>query len=935
MSNNENRLFLLDAFALIYRGYFAFAKNPRINTKGLDTSAILGFSNTLVEVLKKENPTHIAVVFDTPKPTFRHIEYKEYKAHRDAMPEGIQVAIPYIHKILDAFKIPQLFVDGFEADDVIGTLAKKAEKEGFEVYMMTSDKDYAQLVSENIYMYKPSRMGNGVEIMGVPEVLEKFEIERVNQVIDYLGMMGDASDNIPGIKGVGDKTAKKFIKAYGSMEGLFENVEDIKGKLKEKVVGSKEIAFLSKKLVTIDVNAPIDFVADDVLLKKAKTEELINLFKDLEFKRLMETVENMYGLDTTISSKKGQVSKNKIGVQGDLFASLEATDTIVNTFSFDTIDNVDHLYQLVDTPIARKMLLKNLLNQKSVCFDTETTSLNTFEAQIVGIAFSWKKGKGYYLSIPKEETFEILQEFEEFFYNENIEKVGQNLKYDLKVLANDNHKVKVKGPFFDTMIAHYLISPSMRHNMDVLAETYLNYSPVPIDALLGKNSSRTMRDVPIKDQVEYAVEDADITFQLKEIFSKKLEEAKNVELFRNVEMPLMEVLVSMELEGIRIDTEALAKMSTELDVDIKSLEKKVYEEADVEFNLSSPKQTGEVLFGKMKLVEKPKKTKTGQYKTSEAILSKLSKEHSIVRNILEYRTLVKLKSTYVDSLPKEIKPKTGRIHTSYSQTTAVTGRLSSTNPNLQNIPIRTEKGKLIRKAFVARDDNHVLMAADYSQVELRLIAEMSKDKEMMKSFKNNEDIHIATASKVFGIPLTEVTKKQRSHAKTVNFGIIYGVSATGLSEQTKLSRKEAGDLIETYYKNYSQLKAFMDEKINFAREYGYVETILGRRRYLQDINSRNIMVRSAAERNAVNAPIQGSAADIIKIAMITIKDRFDKENIKSKMLLQVHDELVFDVLKTEIDIVMPIVKYEMENAIKTEVPLTVDIEKGYNWLDAH
>ncbi|MEN8139036.1 MAG: DNA polymerase I [Bacteroidota bacterium] len=942
MTDNNNRLFLLDAFALIYRGYFAFAKNPRINSKGLDTSAILGFTNTLIEVLRKEKPSHIAVVFDTSKPTFRHIEYKEYKAHRDAMPEGIQVAIPYIHKILEGFKIPQLFVDGYEADDVIGTLAKKAEKEGYKVYMMTPDKDYAQLVSENIFMYKPSRMGNGVEILGIPEVLEKFEIERVDQVIDYLGMMGDASDNIPGLPGVGDKTAKKFIKAYGSMEGLFEHSNELKGKMKEKVEANKELGFLSKKLVTIETEVPIDFVESDVLIEKANIEELTELFKDLEFRRLMNTVQSMYGASISeVRQDEPDVSVRKVitpsagGVQGDLFAVADTETT--NTTGFNTIENVDHFYQLVDTTATRKMLLDKLLKQKSVCFDTETTSLNTFEAELVGIAFSWEKHKGYYLSIPEGEAAEILEEFKPFFYSEEIEKIAQNLKYDLKVLANKNHNIKVKGPFFDTMIAHYLINPDMRHGMDVLAETYLNYSPVPIEKLIGKKGKNqlSMRTVPLQDQTEYAVEDADITFQLKELFEKKLEEAGTTDLFRDIEIPLVEVLSSMEIEGIKIDEDSLAGMSVELEADISKITDKVYAEAGEEFNLSSPKQIGDVLFGKLQLVEKPKKTKTGQFQTSESILSKLAPKHEIVRDILEYRSLVKLKSTYVDALPKEVQKTTGRVHTSYSQATAATGRLSSTNPNLQNIPIRTEKGKLIRKAFIARDDNHVLLAADYSQIELRLIAELSKDPEMVKSFKNNEDIHAATAAKVFNVPLEEVTREQRSHAKTVNFGIIYGVSAFGLSEQTSLSRKESAALIESYYNTYTHLKAFMDEKINFAREYGYVETILGRRRYLQDINSRNAMVRSAAERNAVNAPIQGSAADIVKIAMINIKKRFDKEGIKSKMLLQVHDELVFDALKSELEIIKPIIKEEMENAVKTDVPLTVDMGIGENWLEAH
>ncbi len=938
MPDNNKKLFLLDAFALIYRGYFAFAKNPRISSKGLDTSAVLGFTNTLIEVLRNEKPTHIAVVFDTSKPTFRHVEYKEYKAHRDAMPEGIQVGLPYIKQILKGFNIPQLFVDGYEADDVIGTLAKKAEKEGFQVFMMTPDKDYAQLVSENIFMYKPARMGNGVEILGVPEVLEKFEISRVDQVIDYLGMMGDAADNIPGLPGVGDKTAKKFIKAYDSMEGLFENTHKLKGKMKEKVEANKELGALSKHLVTIELNVPIEFNAEDVKTEGANVEELVTLFKELEFRRLMNTVESMYGAKISEVPPEPIITQTQVptlGMQGDLFAVADIETT--NIGGFKNIENNDHFYQLVDTPATRKLLLGKLMKQKSVCFDTETTSLNTFEAELVGVAFSWEKNKGYYLSTPKDDTVGILEEFKPFFENEEIEKIGQNLKYDLKVLANKNHNLKVKGPFFDTMIAHYLINPDMRHGMDVLAETYLNYSPVPIEKLIGKKgkNQKSMRDVDLQEQTEYAVEDADITLQLKELFKTKLEEAGNLELFNDIEIPLVEVLASMEIEGIKLNVDSLSKMSVELEIDINKNIEKVYAQAGEEFNLSSPKQIGDILFGKLQLVEKPKKTKTGQFQTNEAILSKLASKHEIVRNILEYRSLVKLKSTYVDALPREIQKTTGRVHTSYSQTTAATGRLSSNNPNLQNIPIRTEKGKLIRKAFIPRDENHVLLAADYSQIELRLIAEMSKDSEMVKSFMNNEDIHAATASKIFNVPIEEVTREQRGNAKTVNFGIIYGVSAFGLSEQTNLSRRESAEMIESYYETYSSLKSFMDKQINFAREHGYVETIFGRRRYLADINSRNGMVRSGAERNAVNAPIQGGSADIIKIAMINIKKRFEEEGIKSKMLLQVHDELVFDALKSELEIIKPIIKYEMENAVKTEVPLIVDMGMGENWLEAH
>jgi DNA polymerase-1 len=948
MTQSDKKLFLLDAYALIYRGFFAFAKNPRINSKGLDTSAILGFTNTLVDILKKENPSHIAVVFDTSKPTFRHVEYPEYKAHRDAMPEGIQVAIPYIYELLKYFKIPQLSVDGWEADDVIGTLAKKAEKAGFTTYMMTPDKDYAQLVSENIFMYKPARMGNGIEILGIEQVKEKFEIDRVDQVIDYLGMMGDASDNIPGLPGVGDKTAKKFIKAYGSMEGLFENIGDLKGKMKEKVEANQELGLLSKKLVTIDVDAPIEFDEKDLIREQADTDELIKLFTDLEFRRLTQTVANMFGVSSANSDSKSSPTSSfgsttssstplapASGIQGDLFSTGDVETS--NIDGFQNIENTKHHYELVDNPIARKLLLRSLLQQESVCFDTETTSLNTFEAQLVGIAFSWEAHKGYYLTFNDDNYQEVLDQFREFFENDKIEKIGQNLKYDLKVLGNRYNNIRVKGPFFDTMLAHYLINPDMRHNMDVLSQTYLNYSPVSIETLIGSKgkNQKSMKNVPLDQQCEYAVEDADITFQLKQLFELKLKENNAWDVYANMEIPLLEVLTDMELTGIKIDTDALKSQSEQLKIDIASKTAEIYEQAGEEFNISSPKQIGDILFGKLELMAKPKKTKTGQFQTSENILSKLAPKHKIVADILEYRSLVKLKSTYVDALPTQIEKSTGKIHTTYSQTTAATGRLSSNNPNLQNIPIRTERGQAVRAAFIASSDEKVLLAADYSQIELRLIAELSKDTEMVNSFKNNEDIHASTASKVFGVPLEEVTREQRSHAKTVNFGIIYGVSAFGLSEQTSLSRKESAVLIDQYYSTYTMLKDYMDKQVEFARERGYVETIFGRRRYLSDINSRNAMLRTAAERNAVNAPIQGSAADIVKIAMINVYKRFQEENIKSKMILQVHDELVFDAYKDELDKIKSIVKQEMEAAINTEVPMLVDMGIGNNWLEAH
>ena len=948
--SDQKRVFLVDAFALIFRGYYAFIKNPRINSKGLDTSAIMGFMNSLLDVIKRERPDHLAVCFDKGGSVDRVEMFEAYKANRDETPEAIKIAVPYIQEILKAMHIPIMVKEGFEADDVIGTLSKQAEKEGYKTFMVTPDKDFAQLVSENIFMYKP-RFGGGYDIWGIPEIQEKFGVETPEQVIDFLGMMGDSADNIPGLPGVGEKTAKKFLATYGSMENLLANTHELKGKMKEKVEGAKDLGLLSKKLATIMLDVPVSFHAKDFELNQPDLEKVTELFNELEFRNLLVNFTRTFTLD--VDSSETNTSENSIGKkpkaakkstenhtdgQFDLFAT-PGTGVVSGAeiaSGFKTIKNTKHFYQHIDSPLSRKLFLKKLMQQHSVCFDTETTGLKALEVELIGIAFSYEVGKGYYVSFPEnqEETASILNEFRPFFESD-IEKIGHNLKYDIKVLSNYN--IAVKGSLFDTMIAHYLINPDMRHNMDILAETYLNYQPVSITELIGKKGKNqlSMRVVPIADQTEYAVEDADITLQLKEHFTKELESGNVTKLFNEVELPLVSVLTAMEIEGINIDIHFLKKLSVTLTTDINRLEKEIYDQAGEEFNIASPKQLGIVLFEKMQLVAKPKKTKTGQYSTAEEVLSFLAKDHQIIRDIQEFRQYKKLQSTYVDALPNEVNSKTGRIHTQYMQAVAATGRLSSNNPNLQNIPIRTKRGQAVRKSFIPRDENHVLLAADYSQIELRIIAALSNEENMITAFKNGEDIHAATAARVFNVPIDEVTREQRSNAKTVNFGIIYGVSAFGLSNQTDLTRSEAKELIDTYYETYPKLKAFMAAQVDFARENGYVETVLKRRRYLKDINSRNAMVRNGAERNAVNAPIQGSAADIIKLAMIHIHNRFEKEGFTSKMLLQVHDELVFDAHKDELDIIKPIIKYEMENAFKMIVPLDVEVGTGENWLEAH
>ena len=836
---------------------------------------------------------------------------------------------------------------------MIGTLAKKAESQGYQTYMVTPDKDFAQLVSDNIFMYRPV-FGGGYETWGIPEVQKKFEVTDPLQVIDYLGMMGDSADNIPGLPGVGDKTAKKFINQFGSMEGLLANTQELKGKMKEKIEANKDLGLLSKELATIMLDVPVEFNQENFQMSTPDVGAVTEIFEELEFRRLITSFATTFskqamatkGTDNKANtaatiSKKATLSTPSPGAgegQFSLFgADSQPTPHTQNYSSRNTIKDTEHFYQTIQPGMGTHLFIENLMKQTSVCFDTETTGLNPLTAELVGIAFSWEKGKGFYLPFPQDRNAsqQIIEQLRPFFESTAIEKVGQNLKYDIKVLHKYN--ISIQGKLFDTMLAHYLINPDMRHNMDILAETYLNYTPVSITELIGKKgkNQKSMRQVPIEQQTQYAVEDADITFQLKQHFATELKESNLQKLFDEIEVPLLRVLAAMELEGIKLDKAYLESLSGDLDHDIVTLEAAIYKEAGEEFNIASPKQLGEILFGKMKLVAKPKKTKTGQFSTAEDVLSYLAKEHQIIADVLEYRGLAKLKSTYVDALPLQIEESTQRVHTQYMQTVAATGRLSSNNPNLQNIPIRTQRGRQVRKAFVPKNQEYVLVAADYSQIELRIIAALSEEQTMLKAFKDGLDIHASTAAKVFDVPLEEVTREQRSNAKTVNFGIIYGVSAFGLSNQTDLSRGEAKELIDTYYKTYPKLRNYMSELVDFARDNGYVQTVLGRRRYLKDINTANAIVRGAAERNAVNAPIQGSAADIIKIAMINIHEKIEKEGYKSKMLLQVHDELVFDVYKPELSLMKKLIKTEMENAHILSVPLDVEIGLGEDWLQAH
>ncbi|MBF8455758.1 DNA polymerase I [Kaistella sp. G5-32] len=940
--NNDKRLFLIDAYAMIFRGYYALIRSPRITSTGIDTSAIFGFTNSLIELIRRERPTHLAVVFDVGQASVRTADYAEYKANRSETPEAIKLAIPYIHRILKAMHVPILGLEGYEADDLIGTIACKAEKEGYTVFMVTPDKDFAQLVTPNIKMYKPGLKGAEFEILGVEEVKAKYEIEDPKQVIDFLAMMGDAVDNIPGLEGVGEKTAKKFLKEYGSIEKLLENTADLKGKLKEKVENSAERGILSKKLATIICDAPIEFHQEQYDLDDPDFEKVKEVFDEIEFRRLYENLYRAFAPSATVATipnknaAEEKVQKPVIvnqTMQLDLFANFEDLDQATTTK--ETVSDSDHLYQFIDSPKAQKVLVHNLLQQKAVSFDTEITSLDEMEADLIGMSFSYKKGLAYYIpfSEKKEEVLETLEIFRPFFEKKEIIKIAHNLKADYKILKQ--YGIEVEGAIFDTMIAHYLLNPDGRHAMEYLSEMYLGYKPVAIESLIGKGKNQiSFKELSVEEQTKFAAEDADISWRLYEVFAPQLKIENLEDLFYNVEMPLMKVLAKMELEGISLDKKWLEQESKDLENDLRQLEKTIFELSGEEFNMNSPKQLGEVLFEKMQLDPKAKKTKSGQYATSEDILQKLSSKHEIIKHILEYRTYQKLKSTYVDALPLQIDKDDNRVHTNFSQTTAATGRLASVNPNLQNIPIRTLRGQQIRGAFVANAGNK-LIAADYSQIELRLIAAISEEDNMIKAFQDGEDIHASTASKLFNIPLEEVTKTQRSQAKTVNFGILYGQGAFGLAEQTGLSRKEAKEMIESYFETYPKLKKYMADQVIKAQEMGYVETILKRKRHLKDINSANFVVKAHAERNAVNAPIQGSAADVIKLAMIKIDEQFTEQNLKTKMLLQVHDELVFEAPEEELETVTALIKKEMESAYKTTVPLLVEVGVGDNWLEAH
>jgi DNA polymerase-1 len=946
---NEKKLFLLDALALIYRAYYALIRNPRLTSTGKNTNAQFGFTNTLIELLNKEKPTHIAVAFDTHAPTERHTDFEAYKANREAAPEDLILSIPDIQKIIRGFDIPVVELDGYEADDIIGALAKQAEQEGFDVYMVTPDKDYGQLVSEKIFIYKPPAFGNKAEIMGPKEVCAKWGIENVSQVIDILGLMGDASDNIPGIPGVGEKTAAKLLAEYGTLENVLENAYLIKGSMGEKIRAGKDSAIMSKKLATIILDVPVKFNAEEYKVSEFNKELLNEIFTELEFKSLGKRI-----LGEPFTVVNTATPATKVNQVKDLFSEPDVTNESPSSstvlmqdaetaedalFADKNISNTEHQYLMVQGNEEINKLLKHLLTFNEICFDTETTGLDANIANIVGASFSVQKGEAWYVPFSADRyTAEAqLQLFKPLFDKESIQWIGQNIKYDLLILKR--HGIEVKGSIFDTMLAHYLIEPEGRRNMDLLSVKYLSYQPVSIEELIGKKGKNqsNMRDVPLDKITDYAAEDADITLQLKHVF-EPLVKAKQVEnIFNKIENPLVKVLLQMEFEGIKIDTHFLNEYSLELEKQARESEERVYEQAGARFNLASPKQLGEILFDHLKLDPKAKKTKTGQYATGEEVLQKMAHEHKIVDDILAFRELTKLKSTYVDALPQLVNPNTGRVHTSYNQAIAVTGRLSSNNPNLQNIPIRTALGREIRKAFIAPNENYVLMSADYSQIELRIVAAMSGDVAMCEAFKLQKDIHTATAAKVFGVAEEEVTKEMRYKAKSVNFGLIYGQSAFGLSQNIGISRAEAKQLIDNYFTQYASIKLYMDKQVNFAKEHGYVETILGRKRWLRDINSGNAVVRGFAERNAINMPIQGSAADMIKLAMIQIHNRMKLEKVQSKMLLQVHDELVFEVLNSEIEMMKALVLDEMKKAMPLpyEVPVEAEVGIGKNWLEAH
>jgi DNA polymerase I len=938
MNNDKTKkLFLLDAYALIFRAYYAFIKTPRITSKGFNTSAIFGFLLALEEVLQKQKPTHIAVVFDTPTPTFRHEMFKAYKANRDETPEDIKNAVPYIKRIIEAYKIPVIACPGFEADDVIGTLARKASEKGFITYMMTPDKDFAQLVSENVFMFKPSRSGNESVLWGVEDIKREFCVERPAQVIDVLGLMGDSSDNIPGAPGVGPKTAMKLISEFGSIEEVLKNTDKLKGRLKEILENNKDQIELSRKLVTIEQNAPVELNEQELVTEIPDKEKLKVLFDELEFRTKGTAI--LAEIDKKEASQDPKITQQQIvqqpaggSFQGSLFGD-EVEATPQNRL---TISEIPHSYILITNESGINDLVSIMAGLKEFCFDTETTSISALDSEIVAVSFSWKKGEGYLVYFPesRNETLVLLNKLRQVFENTESLKIGQNLKFDLQVLAN--YGVEVKGPLFDTMLAHYLLEPDLRHNMDYLSETYLSYTPVHIEALIGEKgkNQKNMRDVSVEKILEYAVEDADVTFQLKEVFEPRLKNEGLAELAETIEMPLVRVLADIERAGVIVDEENLKSIAGQLRDDIITLEKEIYDLAGTEFNISSPKQLGDILFVRLKLDDKARITKTKQFVTNEEILQRLTNKHPIIGKVLEYRGLKKLLSTYVEALPLLINKSTGRIHTSFNQAVASTGRLSSNNPNLQNIPVRDERGREIRKAFVPAD-GHIFFSADYSQIELRLMAHLSGDKDMIADFLSGNDIHAATASKIFKVDIKDVTRDMRSRAKTANFGIIYGISAFGLSERLTIGRSEAKELIDGYFNSYPGVKTYMDESIRKARDLGFVTTMFGRKRYTRDIHSRNQVVRGNAERNAINAPIQGTAADIIKIAMIRIHFRLIKESLKAKMILQVHDELIFEVVPGELEKLKEIVLAEMSGAANLKIPLKVDWGTGRNWLEAH
>lgn len=927
----RGKLFLLDAMALIYRAYYALNKNPRITSKGLNTSAILGFANTLYEVIRNEKPDFIGVAFDTHAPTQRHVDFVEYKSKREAVPEDILKSIPYIVRLIESFNIPVLVLDGYEADDIIGTLATKAGQEGYQVFMMTPDKDFAQLVNENVYIYKPGKLGEKAVVMGVPEVCARYCIKRPEQVKDLLGLWGDASDNIPGIPGIGEVTARKLIEQFESVENLVENALNIdNARMREKVIEFGKQALLSKQLATIILDVPVEYNIEELRLKTPDFGKMKELLEELEFRSFGERVMRDFE-----KAKSPQPLSAKMQESFDLFSQQVLEKPSDNDIK--TLTATSHKYLLVDTPDKRNDLIRILEKAESISFDTKTTGKDPNTVELVGLSFCIIPGEGWYVPVPENygEALEIVKSFAHIYADENIEKIGHNLKYDIAVLSW--YEATIKGPMFDTMLAHYLIEPDLRHTVDYLSATYLNYHPITIESLLGKKGKgqSTLREVPLESLVEFACEDADITLQLKNLFEPIIIKTGVFDLFHHIEMPLVPVLAAMEAEGVKVDIDVLKAYSNDLSLEIKAVETEIYRMAGETFNIGSPKQLGEILFDKMKIAENPKQTKTKQHSTGEEILIKLASKHSIIQQILDYRSLTKLKSTYIDALPLLVNPRTGRIHTSYNQAVAATGRLSSNNPNLQNIPIRTERGREIRKAFVPKNPRHVLVSADYSQIELRIISEISGDIEMQEAFRQGIDIHTATAARIYNVDISEVTKDMRRNAKTVNFGIIYGISAFGLSERLNIPRREAADIIKQYFERFSGIKQYMDNSIVKARSLGYVETLMKRRRYLRDINSANAVVRAFAERNAINAPIQGSSADMIKIAMINIYKEFNKLNLQSRMIMQVHDELVFDVLVDELEIVKPVIERCMKTAMPLSIPVEVDLSVGNNWLEAH